>query len=288
MADVQNVDLMDHVFRTYCPHVVFHAAAYKHVPMVEFNPWEAVLNNVLGTKVVMDAAEKHGAERCVVISTDKAVRPTNVMGATKRAVEILLQSRPVSATHFMAVRFGNVVGSSGSVVPLFQSQIRQGGPVTVTHPEITRFFMTIPEASQLVLQAGSLGTGGEIFVLEMGTPVKIAEMARDLIRLSGRVPDRDIQIVFTGLRPGEKLYEELITHGEGITATTHEKIMVLRRNGHCQEYGGVLAIVEELFQAARAHDGVWVKAVLKRLVPEYTPSDTPSVLCAPAALASPE
>jgi FlaA1/EpsC-like NDP-sugar epimerase len=280
MGRVQDRTLMDRIFAHYRPQVVFHAAACKHVPMVELNPWEAVFNNVLGSHVVMDAAERYGVERCVFISTDKAVRPTNVMGASKRAVELLLQSRPQGKTRYMAVRFGNVVGSSGSAIPLFQSQIKAGGPVTVTHPEMTRYFMTIPEASQLVLQAGSLGEGGEIFVLEMGTPVKIADMARDLIRLSGREPDRDIKIVFTGLRPGEKLYEELITHGEGIVKTDHKKIMVLRRNGEVTHRAEVLDMLETLTQDALAHDAARIKATLNRFIPEYVPSDACSVLCA--------
>jgi FlaA1/EpsC-like NDP-sugar epimerase len=290
MGRVQDRPLMDRIFARYRPQVVFHAAACKHVPMVELNPWEGVFNNVVGSHVVMDMAEQHGAERCVMISTDKAVRPTNVMGASKRMAEILMQSRPQNGTRFMAVRFGNVVGSSGSAIPLFQSQIKAGGPVTVTHPKMTRYFMTIPEACQLVLQAGSLGEGGEIFILEMGTPVKIADMARDLIRLSGKDPDRDIKIEFTGLRPGEKLYEELITHGEGIVNTAHEKIMVLRRNGQAQHRAEVLAQFEELIRDANLHDAPRIKATLLRLIPEYTPSTTPSTLCgaapAPAAATS--
>jgi FlaA1/EpsC-like NDP-sugar epimerase len=239
------------------------------------NPWEAVSNNVLGGQVLMDVAEESGAERCVLISTDKAVRPTSVMGASKRIVELLMQTRPQGKTLFMAVRFGNVVGSSGSAVPLFQSQIKAGGPVTVTDPEMTRYFMTIPEASQLVLQAGAMGQGGEIFILEMGTPVKIVDMARDLIRLSGKEPERDIQIVYTGLRPGEKLYEELITQGEGIVATRHEKIMVLRRNAIAagtEDHGLILARVNELVQAANNFEGLRIQEILKLLAPEYTPS----------------
>ena len=279
MGRVQDRTLIDRIFAHYRPQVVFHAAACKHVPMVELNPWEAVYNNVLGSHVVMDAAEQHGVERCVFISTDKAVRPTNVMGASKRAMEILLQTRPPGRTRFMAVRFGNVVGSSGSAIPLFQSQIKAGGPVTVTHPEMTRYFMTIPEACQLVLQAGSLGEGGEIFILEMGTPVKIADMARDLIRLSGKEPDQDIKIVYTGLRPGEKLYEELITHGEGIVTTGHEKIMVLRRNGELTHRAEALAMLETLVQDAGAHDAARIKATLKHHIPEFVPSDACSVLC---------
>ncbi|MEI6168431.1 MAG: nucleoside-diphosphate sugar epimerase/dehydratase [bacterium] len=281
MGRVQDRPLMDRIFEHYRPQVVFHAAACKHVPMVELNPWEAVFNNVLGSQTIMDTADKYGVERCVFISTDKAVRPTNVMGASKRVVEVLLQSRPASKTRFMAVRFGNVVGSSGSAIPLFQSQIKAGGPVTVTDPEMTRYFMTIPEASQLVLQAGSLGEGGEIFILEMGTPVKIADMARDLIRLSGKEPDRDIKIVYTGLRPGEKLYEELITHGEGIVPTPHEKIMVLRRDAATSSArrDQILATLAELTADANVHDAARIKATLNRLVPDYTPSDTASVLC---------
>ncbi len=281
LGRVQHRLLMERIFEQYRPQVVFHAAAYKHVPMVELNPWEAVFNNVIGSQVVMDVSEKYGVERCVFISTDKAVRPTNVMGASKRTVEILLQSRPLSKTRFMAVRFGNVVGSSGSAIPLFQSQIRAGGPVTVTDPEMTRYFMTIPEASQLVLQAGSLGEGGEIFILEMGTPVKIDDMARDLIRLSGKEPDRDIKIVYTGLRPGEKLYEELITHGEGIVPTKHEKIMVLRRGDASSEAyrDQILSCLAELTRDANAHDASRIKATLKRIVFDYTPSESASLLC---------
>jgi len=275
MGRVQHRQLMMHVFEKYRPQVVFHAAACKHVPMVEMNPWEAISNNVVGGQVIMDVAEEFGVERCVLISTDKAVRPTSVMGASKRVVELLMQSRPLGETLFMAVRFGNVVGSSGSAVPLFQSQIKAGGPVTVTDPEMTRYFMTIPEASQLVLQAGAMGQGGEIFILEMGTPVKIAEMARDLIRLSGKEPDRDIRIVYTGLRPGEKLYEELITHGEGIVATSHEKIMVLRRNdtsGETDDHARIQARVNELVQAANGFDGQRIQEILKLLDAAYIPS----------------
>jgi FlaA1/EpsC-like NDP-sugar epimerase len=280
MGRVQDRPLMERIFASYRPQVVFHAAACKHVPLVEMNPWEGIFNNVLGSQIVMEVAEQHGVERCVLISTDKAVRPTNVMGASKRAAEILLQSRPPNGTRFMAVRFGNVVGSSGSAIPLFQSQIKAGGPVTVTHPEMTRYFMTIPEACQLVLQAASLGDGGEIFILEMGTPVKIADMARDIIRLSGKEPDTDIKIVYTGLRPGEKLYEELITDGEGIAETVHDKIKVLRRNGEATQRTEALAMLEDLVRKAAVHDAPGIKATLERYIPEYVPSDSGSVLCA--------
>ena len=230
LGRVQNEDLMNHVFEKYKPDVVFHAAAYKHVPMLEKNPWEAVFNNIIGSRVLMETAIRHHVERFVVVSTDKAVRPSNVMGASKRVTELIMQCQQGNGTKFMAVRFGNVVGSSGSVIPFFRRQIERGGPVTVTHPEVNRFFMTIPEASQMILQAGMMGEGGEIFILRMGTPVKILDMARDLIRLSGKEPDVDIKIVFTGLRDGEKLYEELITVGEGIMPTEHRKVMVLRTN----------------------------------------------------------
>ena len=277
MGRVQDHALMVRIFDKCRPSVVFHAAACKHVPMVEINPWEAVFNNVIGGRVIMDVSDAYGVERCVMVSTDKAVRPTSVMGASKRAIEIILQSRPLTHTRFMAVRFGNVVGSSGSAIPLFQSQIKAGGPVTVTDPEMTRYFMTIPEASQLILQAGAMGEGGEIFILEMGTPVKIADMARDLIRLSGKEPDTDIKIVYTGLRPGEKLYEELITQGEGIVQTGHEKIMVLRSDRTSADLAAhhhqVRAQVNELIMAAQSYDGARVKFLLKQLVPEYTPSD---------------
>ena len=277
LGRVQDRQLMMHIFEKYRPQVVFHAAACKHVPLVEINPWEAVFNNVMGSQMIMDVSEACGVERCVLISTDKAVRPTSVMGASKRTVELLMQSRPPGATCFMAVRFGNVVGSSGSAVPLFQSQIKAGGPVTVTDPEMTRYFMTIPEASQLVLQAGAMGTGGDIFILEMGTPVNISDMARDLILLSGKEPDTDIKIVYTGLRPGEKLYEELITQGEGIMPTNHEKIMVLRsdRPGTdlAAHHDQVQAQVIELMKAGQAYDDGRIKSILKQLVPDYTPSE---------------
>ena len=199
--------------------------------MLEMHPWKAIDNNVLGTKNLIEVSTENNVARFVFVSTDKAVRPANVMGASKRLSEMLVQGQNgcgLSDTKFMIVRFGNVVGSVGSVVPLFKKQIQRGGPVTVTHPDVTRFFMTIPEACQLILQAGSMGEGGEIFILDMGTPIKIADMARDLIRLSGFEPDVDIKIEYVGLRPGEKLYEELITEGENIVPTHHEKIMVLK------------------------------------------------------------
>ncbi len=277
LGRVQDRMLMANVFDKYRPQAVFHAAACKHVPMVELNPREGVANNVVGSLALMDVAEEYGVERFVQVSTDKAVRPTSVMGASKRVAEIALQSRPSGKTRFMAVRFGNVLGSSGSVIPLFQQQIQAGGPVTVTHPEMTRYFMMVPEACQLILQAGAMGEGGEIFVLEMGTPVKIADMARDMIRLSGKVPGQDIQIVYTGLRPGEKLYEELITQGEGIVATAHEKIMVLKRNGKGWEPGEldrrIRGQIDRLSAAADTFDADRIQAALKDIVPEYAPAN---------------
>ncbi|MCE5333227.1 MAG: polysaccharide biosynthesis protein [Desulfobacteraceae bacterium] len=286
LASVQDQKLMEHTFSTFRPHVVFHAAAYKHVPMLERNPWEAVFNNVYGTQVTMELALRYGVERFVLVSTDKAVKPTNVMGTTKRLTEFIMQSFPQEVTRFMAVRFGNVVGSSGSVIPLFRKQIMMGGPVTVTHPDMTRYFMTIPEASQLILQAGSIGNGGEIFVLEMGTPVKIADMARDLIRLSGKEPDVDIPIKFSGIRPGEKLYEELITVGEDAIATRHQKIMMLKTNGRSAFNGQgsrenfscwLNQHLQELYRVSKYHDACGIKRKLKEIVREYVPQDTECV-----------
>ena len=211
-------------------HKPFHSAAYKHVPIVELNPWEGVFNNIVGTRNIVEASHRYEAERFIMISTDKAVRPTNVMGTTKRIAEMITSSySSANPTRFVSVRFGNVIGSEGSVVHLFKKQIERLGPITVTHPEITRYFMTISEACKLILQAGAMGKGGEIFILDMGTPIKITNMARDLIRLSGFKPDEDIEIKFIGLRPGENLYEELITEGEGIIRTDYEKIFVLKK-----------------------------------------------------------
>ncbi|MBD2847563.1 polysaccharide biosynthesis protein [Paenibacillus sp. IB182496] len=229
IADIQDRERIDTVFRQHRPEVVFHAAAHKHVPLMERNPGEAVKNNVLGTKNVADGADKYGAERFVMISSDKAVNPTSLMGATKRIAEMYVQGlSQMSGTKFVAVRFGNVLGSRGSVIPMFKQQIARGGPVTVTHPEMVRYFMTIPEAVQLVIQAGSLARGGEIFVLDMGEPVNILKLAEDLIRLSGYDPYLDIPIHFTGIREGEKLYEELLTRDEAVSSTQHERIYIGR------------------------------------------------------------
>lgn len=226
IADVCDVHRVDRVFETYRPQVIFHAAAHKHVPMMEWNPGEAVKNNVIGTATIADAADQHGAEAFVLISTDKAVNPTSIMGATKRVAELYIQDiSKRSETTYVAVRFGNVLGSAGSVVPIFKEQISRGGPVTVTHPEMKRYFMTIPEACQLVMQAATMGEGGEIFVLDMGAPVKIVDLAKDLIRLSGFTDD-EIQIEFSGMRPGEKLFEELLISTEEMTTTRHPKIYI--------------------------------------------------------------
>ena len=285
LGHIQDRQLMQDIFQKYKPQVVFHAAAYKHVPMLEKNPWEAVYNNIIGSRMIMEMSLKHNVERFVLVSTDKAVRPTNVMGTSKRVTELIMQSLQGGNTKFMAVRFGNVVGSSGSVIPLFRRQIEQGGPVTVTHPEVNRYFMTIPEAAQMILQAGAMGDGGEIFVLRMGTPVKIADMARDLIRLSGKEPDVDIKIIFTGLREGEKLYEELITIGEDILPTGHEKVMVLRSSQHSSDTRYLLATreklnkeIDELVKDADRHDAGKIKKNLNEIVPEYTPQENESVL----------
>ena len=227
IASIRDRGRMVEIFSHYRPEVVFHAAAHKHFPLMEANPQEAIKNNIFGTKNVAECAHEFGTNRFVLISTDKAVNPTNIMGATKRVAEMLIQSiDSVSDTEFVAVRFGNVLGSNGSVIPLFKQQIAQGGPVTVTDPEVTRYFMTIPEAVQLVIQAGSMARGGEIFVLDMGEPVKIMDLARNLIRLSGFEPNRDIAIDIVGLRPGEKLYEELLMDDEGLENTKHDKIFV--------------------------------------------------------------
>jgi FlaA1/EpsC-like NDP-sugar epimerase len=227
IASIRDFQRMDEIFSTNKPNVVFHAAAHKHVPLMEENPREVIKNNVLGTYNVVKCSHNYSVEKFVMISTDKAVNPTNIMGASKRFCEVIIQTMDkVSSTEYVAVRFGNVLGSNGSVIPLFKKQIAHGGPVTVTHPDITRFFMTIPEAAQLVIQAAAIANGGEIFVLDMGEPVKIADLAKDLIILSGLQPDIDIKIQYSGLRPGEKLYEELLMDEIALTSTEHKKIFV--------------------------------------------------------------
>lgn len=268
VGDVRDRVRVRECMELYNPAYIFHAAAYKHVPMMEMNPAEAVKNNIFGTKVMVDLAVEYNVEKFILISTDKAVRPTNVMGATKRVAELILQSKTASGecnTQFVAVRFGNVLGSNGSVIPLLKKQIEEGGPVTVTHPDITRYFMTIPEAVQLVIQAGAMGEGGELFLLEMGDPVRIKDLAENLIKLSGLTPGKDINIVYTGLRPGEKLYEELLIEGEGIKKTHHNKIWVL--NGTDVDVNLLNAALRELETACGT--GKDIKMILKELVPEY-------------------
>jgi len=276
LGDVHNRGFLEKFFATIKPKVVFHAAAFKHVPIVELNPWEGVFNNIIGTRNIVEASYQSGVERFVMISTDKAVRPVSVMGATKRVAEMITscyageQNSIVNGSRFLSVRFGNVIGSEGSVIHLFKRQIERFGPVTVTHPEITRYFMTIPEACKLILQAGAMGEGGEIFILDMGTPIKIVDMARDLIRRSGFKPDVDIEIKFVGLRPGEKLYEELITEGEGIVRSAHEKLFVLKGKND-NDLNWLNEKIEELVRLALVQDGPGIKSKLKEIVPEYQP-----------------
>ena len=272
LADVQDSVHLNKIMGKFMPNTLFHAAAYKHVPMLENHPWKAVQNNILGTVKVVDAARKFNVERFVFVSTDKAVYPTSVMGASKRIAEMYVQCQNVyhgAETKFITVRFGNVAGSAGSVIPLFKRQIKEGGPLTVTHRDVTRYFMTIPESCQLILQAGLMGNGGEIFILDMGTPVKIIDMARDMIRLHGLEPDVDIKIEIIGLRPGEKLFEELFTDKEELKSTEHDKIMVLngsrfnlkRLNGH----------LERLERLAGEYEHEGILRELMEVLPHFTP-----------------
>lgn len=271
IGSVRDLKRLDALFEKYKPNIVFHAAAHKHVPLMEYSPGEAIKNNVFGTYNTALCAKKYGAERFVLISTDKAVNPTNIMGASKRLCEMVVQTMNKSGnTEFVAVRFGNVLGSHGSVIPTFKKQIAQGGPVTVTHRDITRFFMTIPEAAQLVLQAASYARGGEIFILDMGKPVKIYDLARKMISLSGYEPDKDIQIELTGLRPGEKLYEELLMNEEGLRQTEHNKIFV----GKPIDLGiEEMAKIIEKLKAAVALDDDAVKRTVAEVVPTYHMQD---------------
>ena len=269
VGTIRDIKCVENVFKEYKPQVVFHAAAHKHVPLMEIVPAEAVKNNVFGTYNVARCADKYGCDRFVLLSTDKAVNPTNVMGATKRITELIIQEfANKSKTKFVAVRFGNVLGSNGSVIPLFQRQIKEGGPVTVTHKDITRFFMTIPEASRLVLQAAALGESGRIFVLNMGEQVKIDELARNLIKLSGYIPDKDIQIVYTGLRAGEKLYEELIMDEEKdqMQLVYHDKIFVTKPIE--MDYENFEHNLQELKNSCEK-DAHTVKLEIKKIVPLY-------------------
>lgn len=272
LADIQERDEIEKIFKRLKPEIVFHAAAYKHVPMLEAHPAKAIANNIGGTENMVYAAHKFKCDRFVFVSTDKAVNPANIMGASKRVAELIVQNhhlRHPSDTRFITVRFGNVIGSVGSVIPLFKKQIKAGGPVTVTHPDMVRFFMLIPEACQLILQAGAMGKGGEIFVLEMGNPIKIDDMARDLIRFSGFEPDQDIFIEYTGLRPGEKLYEELMTAQENVIPTDHRKIMVL--NGQTFDMDFIYEQIDQLKAVSMHQDRDQIVRLLKTIVPEYQP-----------------
>jgi FlaA1/EpsC-like NDP-sugar epimerase len=269
LGDVLLADQLRAVFARCRPELVFHAAAYKHVPMAELNVLEAMRNNILGTRNVAEAAIAHGAKEFVLVSTDKAVRPSSVMGVTKRVAEMVVQELQNGGCRFVAVRFGNVLGSSGSVVPLFRDQIARGGPVTVTDPEATRYFMTIPEASQLILQAAAIGQGGEIFILEMGEPVRIVDLARNMIRLSGFEPEEDIQITFTGLRPGEKLHEELMSDDEEVASTYHDRIRVVRAAERATFPGVWLPRIEACVREGDVRAAI---RLLQVLVPSYHPS----------------
>ena len=268
IADIRDKQQLDQIFTQYNPQVVFHAAAHKHVPLMEIQPMAAVLNNIYGTRNVADVAGRHGVERFVMISTDKAVNPTSVMGATKRVAEkVIISMNDTYDTKYITVRFGNVLGSRGSVIPLFKKQIEAGGPVTVTDPEMTRYFMTIPEASQLVLQAGAMGKGGEVFLLDMGEPVKIIDLARNMIRLSGLEPDKDIHIKITGLRPGEKKYEELLTSEEGTNRTNHTKIFEAALDTVDRDW-----LMKKIGTFDSCETDMDVIGVLQDIIPTYTPN----------------
>ena len=272
LGSVINRQHLIKVFTENRPHIIFHAAAYKHVPIQELHPWTAVETNIAGTLNMIEIADQFNCEKFVLVSTDKAVNPVNVMGATKRIAEKLNQAmNSESETQYIAVRFGNVLGSSGSAIPIFEKQISLGGPVTITHPEMKRYFMSIPEAAQLILQSGAIGNGGEILLLEMGKPIKIDQMARDLIRLSGFEPELDIPIVYTGLRPGEKLYEELHFYNESIVVTDHKKIMILMDNNHNIPWDELKFLVKDLIEIATTLDESKIQSRLIKLAPSYQP-----------------
>ncbi len=280
IADIRNSERMQNVFKTFKPHIVFHAAAYKHVPMMENNPSESIFTNVLGTKTCADLAVEYKVEKFVFISTDKAVNPTNVMGASKRIAEIYIQSLgkkslptgEVGKTKFITTRFGNVLGSNGSVIPRFKKQIEKGGPITITHPDITRYFMTIPEACQLVIEAGCMGKGGEIFVFDMGKSVKIIDLARKMIKLSGLEEGKDIQIIITGLRPGEKLFEELLENSENTLATHHPQILIGKVREY--EYHEVNETINDIIQLFDTQNNELIVQRMKSIVPEYISSNS--------------
>ncbi len=278
IGDIRDATRMETLFKTLRPHYVYHAAAYKHVPLMENNPSEAIRTNVMGTKIIADLSVKYGVYKFVMISTDKAVNPSNVMGASKRLAEIYVQSLyqhkishtrnpDYSTTKFITTRFGNVLGSNGSVIPRFNAQIKKGGPITVTHPDITRYFMTIPEACKLVLEAGSMGEGGEIYIFDMGKSIKIVDLAKKMIRLSGLIPNQDISIQFTGLRPGEKLYEELLNNQENTLPTHHHKIMIAKVKEY--DYKDINSHLDELIRLSCAYQDRKVVAKMKEVIPEF-------------------
>ena len=279
IGDIKDRVRMEQIFEIYEPEIIYHAAAYKHVPLMEEHPSAAIVNNVMGTQILAELAVSYGVDKFVMVSTDKAVNPTNVMGASKRIAEIYTQSyhkhlraasginNLVNTTKFVTTRFGNVLGSNGSVIPRFQKQLEKGGPITVTHPEITRYFMTIPEACQLVLEAGAMGKGGEIFVFDMGKPVKIVDLAYKMIRLAGKVPEADIKVVYSGLRPGEKLYEELLNNSENTLPTYHDKILIAKVREY--DFAWVQSEVAELVRLAKKHIAIDTVAKMKEIVPEF-------------------
>jgi FlaA1/EpsC-like NDP-sugar epimerase len=270
LADISNSYRLEKLFEEYQFSIVYHAAAYKHVPLIEDNPHEAIFVNIGGTRNLALLSKKYNVNRFVMVSTDKAVNPTNVMGASKRAAELFVQSlqnSPDNTTRFITTRFGNVLGSNGSVIPHFKKQIEKGGPVTITHPDIIRYFMTIPEACELVLQAGTMGKGGEIYVFDMGKPIKILDLAKRMIKLSGYTPDVDIKIDFIGLRPGEKLYEELLTDNSTTIPTHHEKIMISR--DPLMEFEDIEILCRQIMRSAIKKDGLQVVKILKTIVPEF-------------------
>jgi FlaA1/EpsC-like NDP-sugar epimerase len=288
IGDICDRVRMEHLFEVYNPDIVFHAAAYKHVPLMEDHPSVAVINNVSGTKILAELSVANNVEKFVLISTDKAVNPTNIMGTSKRIAEIFIQSyykhlaknhipsagrkNNNGPTRFITTRFGNVLGSNGSVIPRFKQQLAKGGPITVTHPDITRYFMTIPEACQLVIEAGVMGQGGEIFVFDMGEPVKIADLARKMILLAGKEPDKDIEVVYTGLRPGEKLFEELLNDSENVMPTYHEKIMIARVREY--DFAETSEKINKLIQSAKRHYTLETVAQMKELVPEFVSNNS--------------
>ena len=275
IGDIRNQGALENLFSLYQPQVVFHAAAYKHVPLMEENPSQAILTNIRGTKNLADLSCKYNVKKFVMVSTDKAVNPSNVMGASKRIAEKYVQSlhlrsqreNHATATKFITTRFGNVLGSNGSVVPLFTKQIAEGGPITITHPDIIRYFMTIPEACQLVLEAGAMGNGGEIYIFDMGKPVKIIDLARKMIKLAGFIPEKDIKIQIVGLRPGEKLYEELLNDTSTTLPTYHEKIMIAQEIQ--EEFESLHVDIDELIDTANRYESDAVVAKMKKIVPEF-------------------